>query len=196
MAKYLKALDHLSIAAQALAAGKPEAAAAHLRAAVKHPSFPLSAALIDKFNDKQIAQLKAEAAAKGKKKKAKKAKASSWPFPVEAGVDQSGPDTERSDDNDEYGIEVEENKGLREVQEADASEGDDEELSLDDTETEESAAETAEADEGEDKDEGKDEDVEQARFLRALHNARAQKTGALARLQAASKPTAKAPVKK
>jgi cobalamin biosynthesis protein CobT len=190
MAKYLKALDHLSIAAQFLKAGKPVSAAKHMTAAIKSPSFATAVALIDKFNDRQVAAIKLEQAAKAKKvvkKGKKKAKANSWPFPVQADANE---DVFQTDDNEEYGEEVEENKGLREVQEADATEGDEEDLDLDDVETEESS--TEEEEEVEEEETPEEEDVEQARFIRALHNARAQKATVAKTSTAASRVAAPA----
>lgn len=181
MAKYLKALDHMSVAAQAYKAGKHQEAAKHMAAAVAHPTFATAMAVIDRFNDKQVQAMKLELAAKAKKKPAKKpaakrsVKSAAWPFPVTAEAEGFS-----TDDNEELGIEVEENDD-RQVQEADALEGDETELSLDDEESLESSA--AEADEENDSSEEEvEEDVEQARFIRALHNARAQKTAA-SRLQ-------------
>ena len=159
MAKYVKALDHMLVAAQAYRQGKFELAAKQLEAAAAHPSFVLAHKLINQFNEGGLA---VEAAAKKKKvvkKPARKTKASTWPFPVNA--------------------EAEEND-MREVQEA-AGEDDLDylgELSLDDELSELETSE-AEGEEGEgEEDEAKEDGIEQARFVRALRNQRAQKTAA------------------
>lgn len=174
MAKYVKALDHMLVAAQAYRQGKFELAAKQLEAAAAHPSFVLAHKLINQFNEGGLA---VEAAAKKKKvvkKPARKTKASTWPFPVNAEAEGFS-----TDDNGELGIEVEEND-MREVQEA-AGEDDLDylgELSLDDELSELETSE-AEGEEGEgEEDEAKEDGIEQARFVRALRNQRAQKTAA------------------
>lgn len=178
MAKYVKALDYMVCATQAYSQGKFELAAKLLKAAAAHPSIKEAASLIDSFNDRQLTQARLELAAKAKKKPAakKKTRSSAWPFPVEAGA---GPDTPAADDLDELGIEVETNDGLREVQEADfdedgLGEGDEPNLELEDIDTLDASADNDEDDEG-GEEVTEEEDVEQARFIRALHNSRAQK---------------------
>lgn len=181
MAKYVKALDYMSCAVQAYRQGRFEQAATLLKAAAQHPSRVQASKLIDDFNNRAIA------AAKKSKGKKRKAKAAAWPFTV-----RSNSEPLPADDNQEYGIEPDQNN-MREVQEADDLEGDG--LGLDDTaedldeDLEEALAqldetlddeggETANDDEGEGDAEDEPEAVEQARFIRALRNSRAQRASA------------------
>lgn len=184
MAKYVKALDLMVCATQAYSQGKFELAAKLLKTAAAHPSMKVASSLIDSYNDKQLTQARLELAAKAKKKPAakKKTRSSAWPFPVEA---STGPDTLAATDLEDLGIEVETNDGLREVQEADALGddfgGEDEpNLELEDIDTLDATADSDEDDEGEGEEVKEEEDVEQARFVRALHNSRAQKKAATA----------------